>query len=139
MAFKIVIEVGDDGASKWSMSTQDAGVTVGMAAAATWQVLGWVLQNAATRVPTEEEAEAMEIVRARKRALPDGWEDTLDGAPVTMSVETGTRALHKNFRRISDGALCDAPCDAEGKSVEATRDVIAAFEKSNPSPVTAEA
>lgn len=138
MKFKIEIEVDEAGA-RWTMTTEDSGVRVGMAAAAVHQTLGWVLQNANVAVPTEEEAEAMEIVRARKRALPDGWEDTFDGASVTMSVETGTRVAHKNFRRISDGALCDAPCDAEGRSVEATRDVIAAFEKSNPGPVTAEA
>lgn len=121
-SFSFTINVSDTGAS-WSMSTNDQGVTVGMAALPLTHALRWVLENAGRTCLTNEEAEIRAALDAKRRALPDGWEATLDGVSTTS---TDGVVCYSRWYSYKGGEPVEAPCAVDGSNVPATRDVLTA-------------
>lgn len=80
--------------------------------------------------------EARAQAEAEARAIPPGWEATLDGAEVTLVGSAAT--FTKTFRRVADGATCAAPVvDEAGTTSPDTAACLAAYDADHPFVQTA--
>lgn len=107
----------------FNMSTDDPGVTVGMAAAPLVEALRWALANGGVTCLTNEEVALRNELAERRRKLPDGWEVTLDGVSTTT---TDGVTCHSRTYSYKGGEPVEAPCAVDGSNVPATRDVLTA-------------
>ena len=84
-------------------------------------------------VPTEVQWAVIDArleAQAKALTLPEGWEPSLDGHS-NLNGE-----WRKNFVR-KDGAVCDAPCTADGSPVLTTADILRAYDAENPIKIEA--
>lgn len=93
-------------------------------------IVGDIHRQPNRRVPSPPEIAAM-------RALPSGWEATLDGFD-TNSLD-GVMSYRRTYKR-SDGATTTAPCAPDGSNVPDTKVVLTAYDADHPiAPPMAEA
>ena len=105
----------------FNMSTDDPGVTVGMAAVPLVEALRWALANGGVTCLTNEEVALRNELAERRRKLPDGWEVTLDGVSTTSTDGVVCYARTYSYK---GGEPVEAPCAADGSNIPATRDVL---------------
>ena len=94
-------------------------VTLGQWALAHAKLTLGVLENVQVLIPDAATKARLDAETEAARALPEGWEPTLDGVGVTLEMGRGMR--HTRTYLHASGFVAEAPCDAEGASLPETR------------------